>query len=85
LNITKKKLADHLGCDMKVNNRIVNNRTSICAKMAVKLGSSLVTLPEFRLNAQHSVDASQAKRKVRNIAIPRSELVLFVPLLVYFS
>ena len=43
LHLTQKQLADHLGCDVKVINRIVNNRTSISAEMAVKLGSALET------------------------------------------
>ena len=67
LNITQKQLADHLGCDVKVINRIVNNRTSISAEMAVKLGSALGTSPEFWLNAQQAVDIYQAKRKVHVI------------------
>ncbi len=37
MNITQKQLANHLGCDVKVINRIVNNRTSITAEMAVKV------------------------------------------------
>ena len=67
MNITQKQLADHLGCDVKVINRIVNNRTSISAEMAVKLGSALGTSPEFWLNAQQTVDIHQAKIKVRNV------------------
>jgi len=67
MNITQKQLADHLGCDVKVINRIVNNRTSISAEMAVKLGSALGTSPEFWLNAQQAVDIHQAKIKVRNV------------------
>ena len=67
LDITQKQLADHLGCDVKVINRIVNNRTSISAEMAVKLGSALGTSPEFWLNAQQAVDIYRAKRKVQNV------------------
>ncbi len=67
LNITQKQLADHLGCDVKVINRIVNNRTSITAEMAVKLGSALGTSTEFWLNAQQVVDIYRAKRKVQNV------------------
>jgi len=37
MNITQKQLANHLGCDVKVINRIVNNRTSITAEMAAKV------------------------------------------------
>ncbi len=67
LKITQKQLADHLGCDVKVINRIVNNRTSISAEMAVKLGSALGTSPEFWLNAQQAIDIFRAKRKVQNV------------------
>ncbi len=38
LGLTQKQLADHISCDVKVINRIVNNKTSISAEMAVKLG-----------------------------------------------
>ena len=31
LGLTQKELADHLGCDVKVVNRIVNGRTSVTA------------------------------------------------------
>ena len=34
LGMTQKKLADHIGCDIKVINRIVNSRTSVTTKMA---------------------------------------------------
>lgn len=67
LNITQKLLADHLGCDVKVINRIVNNRTSISAEMAVKLGSTLGTSPELWLNAQQAVDIYRAKSKIQDI------------------
>ena len=65
LSITQKRLADHMGCDVKVINRIVNNRTSVSAEMAVRLGSALGTSPEFWLNAQQAVDIYRAKKKVR--------------------
>ncbi len=70
LNLTQKQLADHLGCDVKVINRIVNNRTSITAEMAVKLGFALGTSPEFWLNAQQAVDIYRAKRKVQDVPDP---------------
>ena len=52
LGMTQKELADHLGCDVKVVNRIVNGRTSVTAEMALKLGAAFGTTPEFWLNAQ---------------------------------
>ena len=45
MNITQKQFADRLGCDVKVINRIVNDRTSISAEMAVKIGFALGTTP----------------------------------------
>ena len=47
LGISQKRLADHIGCDIKVINRIVNNRTSVSAEMAVKLASALYTSAQF--------------------------------------
>ena len=70
MKLTQKQLANHLGCDVKVINRIVNNRTSITAEMAVKLGLSLGTSPEFWLNAQQAVDIYMAKRKVQDVPDP---------------
>ena len=67
MNITQKQLADHLACDVKVINRIVNNRTSVSAEMAVRLGIALGTSPEFWLTAQQAVDIHRAKRKVRDV------------------
>ena len=37
LGLTQKQLADHLGCDVKVINRLVNGHTALSAEMAVKL------------------------------------------------
>jgi len=34
LGMTQRQLADHLACDVKVVNRIVNGRTSVTAEMA---------------------------------------------------
>ena len=51
LNITQRQLAEHLGCDVKVINRIVNGRTSISAELAIRLARALNTSPEFWLNA----------------------------------
>jgi addiction module HigA family antidote len=65
LGLSQRQLAAHLGCDVKVINRIVNGRTSISAEMAIKLAASLGTSPEFWLNAQQAVDLYQAVRRVR--------------------
>jgi len=70
LGMTQKKLADHLGCDIKVINRIVNGRTSLSAEMAVKLGAAFRTTPEFWLNAQKAVDLYRAEKKLGKLPSP---------------
>ena len=70
LGLTQKKFADHIGCDVKVINRIVNGRTSVGAEMAVKLASSLGTSPHFWLNAQQAVDIYYAEKKLKHKPAP---------------
>ena len=72
LDITQRQLADHLGCDVKVVNRIVNGRTSVSPTMALKLGATFRTTPEFWLNAQTAVDIYRATRAGPDL--PRSIL-----------
>jgi antitoxin HigA-1 len=56
LELSQKELADHLNCDYKVINRIINERTSVTPEMAVKLGAAFETTPDFWLNAQMATD-----------------------------
>ncbi len=70
LGISQKQLADHLGCDVKVINRIVNCRSSITAEMAVKLGSAFNTSPQFWLNAQQAVDIYRVMRNTKEFPHP---------------
>jgi len=70
LGMTQKELADHIGCDVKVINRIVNGRTSVSAKMALKLGASFRTSPEFWLNAQKAVDLFRAGNGIEKLPSP---------------
>jgi addiction module HigA family antidote len=65
LGMSQKQLADHVGCDVKVINRIVNGRTSITAEMAIKLAAAFRTTPEFWLNAQQAVSLYEASRKIK--------------------
>jgi len=74
LGLTQKQLADHVGCDVKVINRIVNNRSSVSAEMAVKLASAFRTSPEFWLNAQQAVDVFNARRKVKKSPEPITQV-----------
>src|SRR2546425_7549921 len=64
LGMTQKQLADHLACDVKVVNRIVNGRTSVTAEMVLKLGATFRTTPEFWLNAQKAVDLHHVARRL---------------------
>jgi addiction module HigA family antidote len=70
LGMTQKQLADHLGCDVKVVNRLVNGRTSVTAEMALKLGATFRTTPEFWLNAQKAIDLYSAARKLEKLPKP---------------
>jgi addiction module HigA family antidote len=70
LGMTQKELADHVGCDVKVINRIVNGRTSVSAEMALKLGATFRTSPEFWLNAQKAVDLFRAEARLSKLPSP---------------
>lgn len=70
LHMTQKRLADHLGCDVKVVNRIVNGRTSVTAEMAVRLGAAFGTSPGFWLNAQQACDLYRAVKSARRLPRP---------------
>lgn len=70
LGMTQKQLADHLGCDLKVVNRIVNGRSAVTAEMALKLGAALRTTAEFWMNAQLAVDLYRAARRSARLPKP---------------
>jgi addiction module HigA family antidote len=72
LQITQKQLADHIGSDFKVVNRIVNGKSQVTPKMALKLGAAFNTSPDFWLNAQKAVDIYWASRETRRL--PKSLL-----------
>ncbi|MCG6928813.1 MAG: HigA family addiction module antidote protein [Acidobacteria bacterium] len=69
LGMTQRQLADHLGCDVKVVNRIVNGRAAVSTDMALKLGAAFRTTPDFWLNAQKAVDLYRASKE--GLALPR--------------
>ena len=64
MGMTQKQLADHLSCDVKVINRIINERTSVTAEMAVRLASAFGMTAEFWLNAQQAVDIYEANKMI---------------------
>jgi antitoxin HigA-1 len=70
LGLTQRRLAAHLGCDVKVINRIVNDRTSVTPEMALKLGAAFRTSPEFWLNAQKAVDLHRASAALGTLPEP---------------
>jgi addiction module HigA family antidote len=70
MGMTQRELADHIGCDIKVVNRLVNGRTSVSAAMAVKLGAAFRTSPEFWLNAQQAVDLFEAAAEITELPAP---------------
>ena len=70
LGMTQKQLAEHLRCDVKVVNRIVNGRSSVTAEMALKLGATFGTSPEFWLNAQKVVDLHRAASHISALPKP---------------
>ena len=70
--MNQKQLADHIQCDVKVINRLVNGRTSVSAAMALRLGATFGTTPDFWLNAQQAVDLFEARRHVGSLPPPIS-------------
>jgi addiction module HigA family antidote len=70
LKLTQKQLADHLGCDVKVINRIVNGRSAVSATVALKLGATFRTSPELWLNAQKAVDLYRAAQRASRLPRP---------------
>jgi len=72
MKLTQKELAEHLGCDIKVINRIINERSSIVAEMALKLAATFKTSPDFWLNAQKAVDLYRASKNLKKLPKPIS-------------
>ncbi len=78
LNMSQKQLADHVGCDVKVVNRLVNERTGLSAVMALKLAATFNTTAEFWLNAQKAMDLYIAGKNLKKLPKP----VILDPVLV---
>jgi addiction module HigA family antidote len=68
--MTQKQLADHLGCDVKVVNRIINGKAAVSIEMALKLGAAFSTSPDFWLNAQKAVDLYRASKQGPDLPRP---------------
>ncbi len=70
LGITQKKLAEHLRCDFKVINRIINEKAHVTPGLALKLAAALNTTPDFWLNAQKAIDLYNVSRSLSNLPKP---------------
>jgi antitoxin HigA-1 len=70
MGLTQGALAKHIGCDVKVINRIVNGRAAVTAEMALKLSGAFGTTPDFWLNAQKAVDLYKASARIRRLPGP---------------
>ena len=70
LGITQKKLAEHLRCDFKVINRIINEKAHVTPALALKLAAALNTTPDFWLNAQKAMDLYKVSRSLSNLPKP---------------
>ncbi len=70
LGMTQKQLAEHVGCDVKVINRLVNERTSLSAEMAIKFAATFNTSPDFWLNGQKAMDLYRANQKLQKLPKP---------------
>jgi addiction module HigA family antidote len=70
LGLTQKCVAEHLGIDIKVVNRLVNGKTSVSSELALKLASAFDTSPEFWLNAQIAVDLFDAQNELSDNELP---------------
>jgi antitoxin HigA-1 len=74
LEMSQRQLAEHIGQDVKVINRIVNGKSAVTAEVALKLAATFRTTPEFWLNAQKAVDLHTARSKVLELPKPLVEL-----------
>lgn len=76
MGLTQRELAEHIECDIKVINRIINERSSVSAEIAIKLGIAFRTSPEFWLNAQKAIDLYNANLKLKKRPKPFSKSTL---------
>jgi addiction module HigA family antidote len=70
LHISQKELSDHIGCDFKVINRIINERSQVTPTIAIKLAAAFNTTPDFWLNAQRALDLYHASRAIKTLPKP---------------
>ena len=66
---TISKLADHVGCDIKVINRIING-SRVTVSMARRFASALGTTPELWLSLQMEVDLFDEQQRDEQLPGP---------------
>lgn len=74
LGMTQRELAEHIGCDVKTINRLINGHTQLSASLAVKLGAAFETTPTFWLNLQRETDLYKASQELARASLPSSLL-----------
>ena len=67
LGISQKDLADHIKCDYKVINRIINERAAVTPDIATRLALAFETTAEFWLNAQMAQDLWKIRSSKKKI------------------
>jgi addiction module HigA family antidote len=74
LDITQRQLAEHIGCDVKVINRIVNAQCDLSAEMAVRIAMALGTSAQFWMNLQQEVSLYRAEKGLERAVKPMPQL-----------
>ncbi|HKM26023.1 MAG TPA: HigA family addiction module antitoxin [Thiopseudomonas sp.] len=63
MNIELSELADAMGVHRNSISRIVHDKGTLTAPMAIKLATALGNTPEFWLNIQHAVELWDVRNK----------------------
>lgn len=68
LNLTQAELAEKLGVSRRSINQLVNEKRSVTADMALRLGKFTNTSPQMWLNLQTAVDLWDASQSAEALA-----------------
>jgi len=68
LNLTQAELAEKLGVSRRSINQLVNEKRSVTADMALRLGKFTNTSPQMWLNLQTAVDLWEASQSTEALA-----------------
>jgi addiction module HigA family antidote len=71
LALSQTDLASHIGCDVKVVNRIVNGRSAVTAEMAIRLSAALRMSPGAQ--AQCPASCRHLQRRPQNEEAPAAD------------